>query len=182
MGEGEGGGGVGQVIRDLMIAILEIEGQVLSLRQATQADISAICRIERMAQPHPWSLKALEPEFTHPWSRFRLAVLRDPLGGEEIPVGYCLSWLLPSELHLLNVAVLPAYQRMGIGRKMLEDAIRIAREARVLEIFLEVRISNIAAIALYRAFGFEQVGLRKKYYDKPIEDALVFVLSMEPKG
>jgi ribosomal-protein-alanine N-acetyltransferase len=165
-----------------MSAILEVQGQVLSLRQATKADLATVCQIERAAQPHPWSLQALEPEFSHPWSRFRLAVLRDPLGGEEVPVGYCLSWLLPSELHILNVAVLPVHRRLGIARKMMEDALRLAREARALEIFLEVRISNTAAIALYRSFGFVQVGLRKKYYDKPIEDALVFVLSLESDG
>ncbi|MCB9643841.1 MAG: ribosomal protein S18-alanine N-acetyltransferase [Myxococcales bacterium] len=162
-----------------MSAILEIHDKVLSLRQAKISDLPTICAIERLAHKHPWTLKALEPEFSHPWSRFRLAILRDPLGGDEEAVGYCLSWLLPGELHILNVAVLPDYRRLGIARKMMEDALRLARQADAAQIFLEVRISNEAAIALYRSFGFEQVGLRKKYYEKPVEDALVFVLSLD---
>jgi ribosomal-protein-alanine N-acetyltransferase len=162
-------------------SLVGVEGErIVVFRKAELSDLPTICAIERASHPHPWSIQALEPEFTHPWSRFRLAILRDPLHQypDEI-MGYCLSWLMPAELHILNLAVLPAYRRKGVARRALLDTLQIARQAGVEEILLEVRASNQAAIALYQGFGFYQIGLRKKYYDKPVEDAWVLILELK---
>lgn len=143
----------------------------LKLRQALESDIEEIHSIEKQCKREPWSVSMLRPEFSHPWSRFRVASL------EEEIVAFCLSWLVPDELHILNIATLPFYQRNGIARKMMHDAFQIAHEADALRICLEVRVSNEPARKLYDSFDFKEVGRRKKYYKNPSEDALVLVKS-----
>ena len=110
-------------------------------------------------------LSAFREELARPWARLRAAWL-----GEEV-VGYALFWHVADEVHLLNVAVAPAHRRRGLGRALLEELVRYAREHAAAKIFLEVRVSNTPAIQLYEAFGFERLDVRKRYYADG-EDAL----------
>ena len=79
---------------------------------------------------------------------------------------------IAGEGYVTNIAVLPAYRRQGIGKKILEHVIKDC-ESELEFISLEVRVSNNAAISLYEYFGFETVGTRKRFYTNPHEDALI---------
>lgn len=89
--------------------------------------------------------------------------------------GYGVMSLVVGEAHLLNICVSPDWQRQGYGRLLLEHFMELARERGAGQMFLEVRLSNQAAIALYQGRGFNEVGMRKNYYpgEKGREDALI---------
>ena len=89
--------------------------------------------------------------------------------------GYGIMSLVVGEAHLLNICVAPEWQRQGYGQHLLEHFMELARERGAGQMFLEVRLSNSAAIALYRAQGFNEVGMRKNYYpgENGREDALI---------
>jgi ribosomal-protein-alanine N-acetyltransferase len=108
-----------------------------------------------------------------------LYVARYPAGKM---VGFCSQWLILDELHINNLAVLPEWRRSGVASALLarvldEGARRGARRAT-----LEVRRSNDIARHLYERFGFTVAGIRRDYYDKPVEDALVLWLENLKRG
>lgn len=82
------------------------------------------------------------------------------------------------EAHILKLAVLTPYRRSGIGRKLLAHAIELARGESLTALFLEVRMGNEAARALYLKEGFEIVGMRPRYYQDTGEDALLMRLGL----
>jgi ribosomal-protein-alanine N-acetyltransferase len=87
--------------------------------------------------------------------------------------------VLADEMHLLNLAVHPAHRRRGIARFLLTTALVRARSQGAAVVWLEVRPSNRAALALYHSFGFEEVGIRPGYYTDNGEDALIYGFSWE---
>lgn len=91
---------------------------------------------------------------------------------DEAPLAFLLAWHVADELELLDVATHPERRRRGLGHALLEALFAEARGARTTRIFLEVRPSNQAARALYRATGFDEVGRRPRYYPDG-EDALL---------
>ncbi|MGB6977269.1 MAG: ribosomal protein S18-alanine N-acetyltransferase [Gammaproteobacteria bacterium] len=99
-------------------------------------------------------------------------------------VGFAVAVIQLDECHILNIAVLPALQRQGMGRALLQQILQIARDIHVKLAFLEVRLFNQPAIELYREFGFTQAGLRKNYYynsNGQYEDALFFTKMLSDK-
>ena len=136
--------------------------------------------VEQACFQKPWSYELLEAEFSHDQARIRVAWQRDPWGKEaEKLVGFCICWVVADELQILQIAVEPAHQRQGIGRILLRDVLKIAKMEQAPKLFLEVRASNKAAIGLYLSCDFEETGVRKKYYQSPTEDAVVFVRNLE---
>lgn len=114
----------------------------------------------------------------------KIEMLRDGLkrlfGGERVPaaqgqliLGYAGLWFLADEAHLANIAVREAYRRRGIGELLLSRCIELAGELNARSITLEVRVSNLAAQALYEKYGFAPVGTRRGYYTDNKEDALI---------
>lgn len=152
----------------------------LEIRDATLEDWPVLERLERDAFGESASVKWLREEFQRPQSRFRLAVYTDVLGYHETQaVGYCLSWLVVDELHLLNIAVKPLFRRRGFGAKLLEDLKSLVREEDASCALLEVRESNLPAQTLYTQRGFVLEGRRPRYYRNPVEDALLYRWSEE---
>jgi ribosomal-protein-alanine N-acetyltransferase len=98
----------------------------------------------------------------------------------DAPVGYAVVLNVLDEAHLLNVSVTRAMQGQSVGRRLLERLIDDARASGKRQFFLEVRPSNIAALALYRRAGFVEIGRRKGYYPglEGREDAIV--MRLEP--
>jgi ribosomal-protein-alanine N-acetyltransferase len=94
--------------------------------------------------------------------------------------GYGIMSLVVGEAHLLNICVAPELQRQGYGRLLLEHFMELARERGAGQMFLEVRLSNTAALNLYRQSGFNEVGMRKNYYpgEKGREDALILAIEL----
>jgi ribosomal-protein-alanine N-acetyltransferase len=117
----------------------------------------------------------LREELARPWSR--LWVVRED---DEVPVAFLISWHVADELHVLNVATRADRRRRGIARALLDEALAYARTRAVKHVLLEVRRSNRAAIALYRAVGFFAMGVRARYYPDD-EDAVEMVLLLDPE-
>ena len=137
--------------------------------------------IERM---HPGDVKvaaALEAQiFTMPWSEegFRSALsspdtlyLSAKQNGRLI--GYCGFWQSFDEADITNVAVCERCRGRGVGYQMLAELMRLGRERGVLRYTLEVRTGNAAAVHLYEKLGFVSAGIRKNFYERPREDALI---------
>ena len=143
------------------------------MRDMTLADVDAVCAIEQDVQPYPWSRGNFTDALT---SGYRCVV-------EEI-AGHIVSYavLMPvlDEAELLNIGVAAAQQRKGLGRAMLAAQMQRAHSQGMQRIFLEVRVSNFAAIALYRALGFTELGMRRGYYQNAAgrEDAMAMACEL----
>jgi len=146
------------------------------LARCTEADLDAVEEIERLSFPAPWSRQAFTDELARPWAR--LEILRH--AGIGRVVAFSNYWMVADELQILNVAVHPDERRRGHAGRFLRHIVEEARRARVRVLSLEVRISNQAAVALYRKLGFREVGVRPKYYADSGEDALLMDLELAP--
>lgn len=89
-------------------------------------------------------------------------------------VGYMAFSLIADEMEILNLAVHPGYRRQGIGEALLGRSFEMCAARGVTKSFLDVKVSNDPALALYRKFGYKKIGVRKKYYPDTREDALLF--------
>ena len=123
-----------------------------------------------------------EESFTNPWTReMYLGELQNrgvsfcflARGDDGRAVGFCSVWRVVDELHINNLAVLPAFRRSGIGSRLLQYVLEHGAGLGARRATLEVRQSNAAARLLYEHFGFAVAGVRRSYYTKPVEDALV---------
>ena len=143
---------------------------------AYESDLPRLWTIEQESFHNPWSNDMLQQEITKPQARFRVLREATETSPEAAPaLGFCLSWVVLDELHIHQVAVTPSLRRQGLGRLLLQDALHIAQQEQVVRLYLEVRASNQAALGLYQSFHFETVGVRRKYYQEPVEDAVVLV-------
>ena len=88
---------------------------------------------------------------------------------------YLIGRIIPPEGEIYRIAVLPEYRRRGIGYRLLDYGMKTSRGAGLECAFLEVRSENIAAIKLYTAYGFTEVGRRKNYYRDPVDDAIIML-------
>ncbi len=152
----------------------------------TEADIPAVVAIDRRSFPVPWSERSYRFELLE--NPAALLLVAEATGDPgRLVVGYVGLWLLGEEAHISTLAVDPGYRRRGIGRQLLQAALDRATAAGAQAVTLEVRVSNAPAIALYRSFGFRQVGVRRGYYRDNREDALLMTwyreeAAQEPRG
>lgn len=141
---------------------------MLELRVATENDLQAVLEIERQSYPFPWSLEAFQNELVKPFSN--VLVLVD----EQQVAGYIVYWLLFDEAHILNVTVSPTHRGAGFGARLVRRVINDAMAKEMKRVFLEVRTSNAAAIALYQKLGFFTDHVKKSFYEDG-EDAYFMV-------
>ncbi len=137
------------------------------IRAMAAADIGQILEIERLSFKSPWSEQAFLEELDN-----RLAHYLVLLDGETV-VGYAGFWQILDEGHITNVALLPSYRGRGLAKMLIGRLIDVARHHNIVQLTLEVRPSNAAALALYRQFGFSVQGRRPNYYFDTKEDALI---------
>jgi [ribosomal protein S18]-alanine N-acetyltransferase len=131
-------------------------------------DIPAVLEIERGSFSTPWPPEAFTQELSH--NRMaRYLVARQ--GGAV--VGYAGVWLMVDEAHITTFAVHPDWRRQGVGRRLMHALLLVATEMQAARMTLEVRVSNLAAQALYRGHGFEIAGRRERYYSDDGEDAYI---------
>jgi ribosomal-protein-alanine N-acetyltransferase len=142
-------------------------------RPMVESDIDAIMEIEPHIYSHPWSRGNFSDSLVSGYSAWVL------LDGAEI-IGYALMMMVLDEAHLLNLSIAKAYQKQGLGRLLLEHMIAIARRQNAANMFLEVRPSNISAIALYENIGFNEMAIRRGYYPahNGREDAVLMGLAL----
>ena len=153
----------------------EPESPALEIRPMHELDVPVVVAIERSAYQFPWS-EGIFRDCLRVGYICRLA----EVGGEI--AGYGIMSIGAGEAHILNVCVRDEYRGRGIARKLLLYLVERARSAGMYEAYLEVRPSNTIAARLYHSLGFEQVGLRRGYYQATNgrEDAVVLRRALTP--
>jgi len=139
-------------------------GAPFRIRPATEADLPAIAALERRCFADPWSADSFRAFLPG------VALLAEDGSGL---LGYVFALHAADVGEILNVAVAPEARRRGVGAALVERACAFLVGLGADTVFLEVRESNVAAQALYRGLGFSAVGRRRRYYRRPLEDALV---------
>ena len=145
-----------------------------TLKQADERDVDAVCRIERTCFSDPWGEDTVKQMLGSPFIKIFCDV--DAKSGEAA------SYLVISEtdcVEILKIAVMPDYRRKKLGTFQLERAKRAALNTFDKRIILEVRSSNVGAIAFYEKNGFKTDGIRKNYYKNPTEDAILMSLDLK---
>jgi ribosomal-protein-alanine N-acetyltransferase len=137
------------------------------LRAFREQDVAAVAALETLVFSDPWPESFFRGELSHPGVYATLA----ERGGRL--AGYLVAWLSGGTGHIGNLAVAPGERRRGVARSLLADLLERARALAIKSLVLEVRVSNFAAQALYRAHGFRLAGLRRGYYRDSGEDALI---------
>ena len=138
--------------------------QIVKMEECHVAQVAAL---ERICFHDPWSEKSIASELQNPLSCWLVAVQ----GGTV--AGYVGSQTVLDASDMMNIAVDPAFRRMGIAESLVNALVAALMERQSQSITLEVRASNEPAIALYDKLGFRQVGRRPNYYRNPKEDALI---------
>lgn len=133
-------------------------------------DLDGVLAIETASFSVPWSRAAFQDELKNDLAMYLIALI-----GEQV-IGYAGAWLIFDEAHITNVAVLPAWRKMGVGMRMMRAFMEQARHKGAHSMTLEVRESNLAARQMYQKLGFVVCGERKNYYDNPKENALIMWL------
>ncbi len=130
--------------------------------------IDAIEVIEKQCFSLPWSRQALISQLPDDMHMFIVAE-----NEQGNAIGYVGMMYVLDEGYISNVAVSPEYRRLGIADALIRELVSKSEEKLLSFVTLEVRESNTPAIALYSKNGFTEVGLRKNYYEKPIENAIL---------
>ncbi|MBC8570230.1 ribosomal protein S18-alanine N-acetyltransferase [Zongyangia hominis] len=143
-----------------------IEG--IRIVKMEQRHIREVARLEKECFSTPWRDEGLAYELTNPLAAFYVAL--DP---QDRVAGYAGMHNIVGEGYITNIAVYASCRRRGIGRALLQTLLHFAKEHELRLVTLEVRASNTGAIALYEQMGFDRVGFRPGYYQKPKEDALI---------
>lgn len=137
--------------------------------------LDALAQLEAVCFAHPWSRQSLAEELSNEDSLFLVAEEE----GEVL--GYAGMHIVLGEGYTDNVAVFPAHRKKGVGRALMQGLLAALREKDGVFLTLEVRPSNTAAVSLYTSLGFQQVGIRKNFYQDPAEDALLLTYYFEKK-
>jgi ribosomal-protein-alanine N-acetyltransferase len=145
----------------------------LRMRPMEEDDMAAVLAVERVGYPHPWT----EGNFR---DCLRAGYCCWVLEQDGRMIGHGVLSVAVGEAHVLNVCVHPDWQGRGLGRRILDRLLRLAREHEADTAFLEVRASNTVAQHLYESAGFNEIGLRRGYYPahNGREDAVVYAKAL----
>lgn len=135
------------------------------------ADLPRAWQIETRAHAFPWSEQTLASNQGERYLNLQLSV-------DGVMAAFAITQIVLDEATLFNIAVDPAFQRRGLGRALLERVIDEVEKRGVVTLWLEVRASNVAAIALYESLGFNEATIRRNYYPTADgrEDAIIMAL------
>lgn len=139
----------------------------LVIEKMTEAHIEEIARLEKECFSSPWSEAGLKMELDNSFARFFVAFSENKLAG------YMGAHNVLGEVFVTNIAVFKDFRRQGVAQGLIENLLETAKNENAEFVTLEVRKSNFPAISLYEKTGFEKVGERKNFYEKPIEDAIL---------
>lgn len=143
------------------------------IKRLSEENSAAVAEIEKLCFSTPWSEATVASEIKSGFSDFFGAF------SEEKLAGYIGGRTIAGETEVFNVAVSPEFRRKGIAKALIEKFVETVREKETQVIFLEVRASNLPAIALYEKNGFVFCGIRKDYYSDPKENALLMRLAFD---
>jgi len=142
-----------------------VNTSAFTIRQLSHPDLPRVIAIERRAFPTPWSLSMFVLELSKP-SGIHLTAIND-----DHMLGYVICARYDETFHIMNIATDPDHRRQGVGSALLEAVVGAAGHD--ASFTLEVRVSNAAAIGLYKRYGFQAVGTRRRYYADNGEDAII---------
>lgn len=139
----------------------------LSIRDMIWEDVKEIIDIELKSFSTPWSSASFYSEISNRYSINKVVTVDGRI------CGYICVRCFEDECHLLNLAVHPDFRRRGIATLLLKTVLSLLKEKGCRFIFLEVRTSNTIAQKMYEKLGFSHIGIRKRYYINPSEDAII---------
>ena len=144
------------------------------LRPMSKDDLDVIMSIENVIYDFPWTRHIF-------MDCLRVGYLCHVVEVDGEIAGYCIMSVGAAEAHVLNLCISGHYRRIGLGQKLLSHMLVMAKHKNVGTVFLEVRPSNTAALALYDKLGFNQIGVRNDYYPAKVgrEDAVILAKSLE---
>jgi ribosomal-protein-alanine N-acetyltransferase len=147
----------------------------ITVAGATPSDVPDVVAIERRSFSDPWSAEAFHEALRNPRVHFACARAGAEVtkGGAGRVLGYVVAWFVLDEGEIANLAVDPEVRGRGFGSALLDAALAEAGRRSVKTVYLEVRASNHQARALYDSRGFMEVGRRRGYYRRPVEDAVI---------
>lgn len=137
------------------------------IRRMQEADLPAAARLEQMYFSVPWSGKQLKESLEDPGYLFLVAE------EDEKIVGYAGLLKILDEGDITNIVIEETYRGRGLGRRLTEALLSEGMRCGLRAFTLEVRISNAAAIHVYESLGFVGEGIRRRFYERPTEDALI---------
>jgi ribosomal-protein-alanine N-acetyltransferase len=141
------------------------------IRIAQPEDLPGVLAVERACFASPWTEGMFAEELKNDWSHVWVV----EAGAERTVAAFSVFWIAYDEVHVLNIAVAPAWRRRGLARRLLEGILAFAEARSSSHVVLEVRPSNTAAQRLYQSFHFRPVGLRPHYYADNGEDAILML-------
>jgi ribosomal-protein-alanine N-acetyltransferase len=141
----------------------------MEIRKALPCDASRISELEKEIFSDPWSERSVTDTITLDGAMCYVA-----LTDGEVQA-YILGRIIPPEGEIYRIATAPNKRKRGIAYRLLDYAVKCERGRGLEILFLEVRSKNIPAIALYKAYGFRDMGIRKNYYKNPDDDAVIMV-------
>ena len=150
------------------------------IRSMVETDVEAVAAIERASFSTPWDLGTFTEMLT--WTdRSRAWVLEVAVPPTREPevIGYAILRFAGEEGELVNIAIRKDFRGKRRGSQLLDGVVKRARGLGIKYLFLEVRRSNVRALEMYEARGFQVVGIRRAYYTRPVEDAKIMLLSLE---
>lgn len=145
----------------------------MTIIDATENEVPQIAQIEKLCFSDPWTAEQIASQRTGENHVFLAAVE----AGETL--GYISLMYVLDEGYIGNVAVAPEHRRRGLGRALVEAMTARARQLELAFLTLEVREGNLPARSLYARCGYRDVGLRKNYYEKPRENAVLMTLELK---
>lgn len=154
----------------------------LSITRMTEHDLLEVVEIEELSALSVWGWDAYHKELQSPEDVIMLVARAEALESNRSnqPVaGFIVTRLVAGELHINNVAVRPEFRRRGIATQLLQAVLCEGQSHGARIAFLEVREGNGTAQRLYQGCGFQVTGRRKRYYQQPVEDALLMTLLLE---
>ena len=143
----------------------------MEIRRASAKDAAKISELEAEIFSDPWSERSVADTIAHEGAMCYVA----EKDGDT--AAYILGRIIPPEGEIYRIATAPEHRKRGIAYRLLDYAVKCERGHGLEVLFLEVRSMNAPARALYTAYGFREMGIRKKYYKDPVDDAIVMLLA-----
>lgn len=144
---------------------------MLKIREMNKDDIDQVFNIECESFSDPWSKVSLQNEIDNPNATYLVIIENNSI------IAYAGLWKIFDEGHITNIAVKKEKRGKGIGTILTEKLISKGKNKSIDKFTLEVRENNINAIKMYKKIGFKEVGIRKDFYDKPKENAIIMWLN-----
>lgn len=148
----------------------------MKLQPMTIEYVPQVAALEKVCFSTPWSESSIGGELQNQWAIWLVALEGDALAG-YLGVQYG-----PDGADIMTIATAPAFRGRGVGRALIAEMAARLKSMGLQWLTLEVRPSNTAALGLYEAMGFQQVGRRPRYYRDPVEDAILMTLFFEEEG